>query len=32
MNGVPHSQLAPLPTELRFRIISPTIGSGAYAW
>jgi serine/threonine-protein kinase CHEK1 len=31
MNGVPHSQLAPLPTQVPFRIVSPTIGSGAYA-
>ncbi|KAL2419961.1 Serine/threonine-protein kinase chk1 [Exophiala dermatitidis] len=28
---VPHSQLAPLPSKLPFRIVSPTIGSGAYA-
>jgi hypothetical protein len=27
-----HSQLAPLPTELPFRIVSKTIGQGAYAW
>ncbi|KAL1988345.1 hypothetical protein VTN96DRAFT_10028 [Rasamsonia emersonii] len=26
-----HSQLAPLPTELPFRIVSKTIGQGAYA-
>ncbi|KIW70195.1 hypothetical protein PV04_02487 [Phialophora macrospora] len=31
MNGIPHSQLAPLPTQVPFRIVSPTIGSGAYA-
>ncbi|KAJ9645400.1 Chk1 protein kinase [Knufia peltigerae] len=31
MNGIPHSQLAPLPSQLPFRIVSPTIGSGAYA-
>ncbi|EXJ87424.1 CAMK/CAMKL/CHK1 protein kinase [Capronia epimyces CBS 606.96] len=31
MEGVPHSQLAPLPTKVPFRIVSPTIGSGAYA-
>ncbi|EXJ83562.1 CAMK/CAMKL/CHK1 protein kinase [Capronia coronata CBS 617.96] len=31
MNGVPHSQLAPLPDQVPFRIVSPTIGSGAYA-
>ncbi|KAL8873000.1 MAG: hypothetical protein Q9174_001473 [Haloplaca sp. 1 TL-2023] len=28
---VAHSQLAPLPSELPFRIISKTIGQGAYA-
>lgn len=28
---IAHSQLAPLPTELPFRIISKTIGQGAYA-
>ncbi|MCJ1309617.1 Chk1 protein kinase [Agyrium rufum] len=31
MQQVHHSQLAPLPTELPFLIISQTIGSGAYA-
>ncbi|KAJ9616601.1 Chk1 protein kinase [Cladophialophora chaetospira] len=31
MNGIPHSQLAPLPAQVPFRIVSPTIGSGAYA-
>ncbi|KIX07833.1 uncharacterized protein Z518_02487 [Rhinocladiella mackenziei CBS 650.93] len=31
MEGVPHSQLAPLPAKVPFRIVSPTIGSGAYA-
>ncbi|KAK5197994.1 Chk1 protein kinase [Exophiala xenobiotica] len=31
MNGIPHSQLAPLPSQAPFRIVSPTIGSGAYA-
>jgi hypothetical protein len=29
---VAHSQLAPLPSELPFRIVSKTIGQGAYAW
>lgn len=29
--NVPHSQLAPLPSKLEFRIVSKTIGSGAYA-
>lgn len=31
---IAHSQLAPLPSEseLPFRIISKTIGQGAYAW
>ncbi|KAI9730703.1 MAG: Chk1 protein kinase [Cirrosporium novae-zelandiae] len=28
---IPHSQLAPLPTQLPFKIISKTIGQGAYA-
>ncbi|KAL8943345.1 MAG: hypothetical protein Q9216_001120 [Gyalolechia sp. 2 TL-2023] len=28
---IAHSQLAPLPTELPFRIVSKTIGQGAYA-
>jgi hypothetical protein len=33
MNGVQHSQLAPLPTQnVPFRIVSKTIGAGAYAW
>jgi serine/threonine-protein kinase Chk1 len=27
-----HSQLAPLPSDLPFRIVSKTIGQGAYAW
>ena len=27
-----HSQLAPLPSELPFQIVSKTIGQGAYAW
>lgn len=27
-----HSQLAPLPCDLPFRIVSKTIGQGAYAW
>lgn len=27
-----HSQLAPLPNDLPFRIVSKTIGQGAYAW
>lgn len=27
-----HSQLAPLPDDLPFRIVSKTIGQGAYAW
>lgn len=27
-----HSQLAPLPGDLPFRIVSKTIGQGAYAW
>lgn len=27
-----HSQLAPLPDDLPFRIVSRTIGQGAYAW
>ncbi|KAK4937466.1 Chk1 protein kinase [Elasticomyces elasticus] len=31
MNDIPHSQLAPLPDQVPFRIVSPTIGSGAYA-
>lgn len=26
-----HSQLAPLPDDLPFRIVSQTIGQGAYA-
>ena len=29
---IAHSQLAPLPSELPFRIVSKTIGQGAYAW
>ena len=29
---IAHSQLAPLPGELPFRIVSRTIGQGAYAW
>lgn len=29
---IAHSQLAPLPNELPFRIVSKTIGQGAYAW
>src|SRR5256885_749867 len=29
---IPHSQLAPLPTQVPFRLVSKTIGSGAYAW
>lgn len=29
---IAHSQLAPLPSELPFRIVSQTIGQGAYAW
>ncbi|KAL6713878.1 Chk1 protein kinase [Lecanora helva] len=28
---IPHSQLSPLPSELPFRIVSKTIGQGAYA-
>lgn len=33
MNEVQHSQLAPLPTKnVPFRLVSRTIGSGAYAW
>jgi serine/threonine-protein kinase CHEK1 len=31
MNGIPHSQLAPLPVEVPFRLVSRTVGSGAYA-
>ncbi|KAI7346911.1 kinase-like protein [Hortaea werneckii] len=31
MGGPPNSQVAPLPSNLPFRIISKTIGSGAYA-
>ncbi|KAF2722412.1 kinase-like protein, partial [Polychaeton citri CBS 116435] len=31
MGGPPGSQVAPLPTNLPFRLISKTIGSGAYA-
>ncbi|RMD41413.1 hypothetical protein DV735_g3696, partial [Chaetothyriales sp. CBS 134920] len=31
MAGIPHSQLAPLPIDLPFRLVSKTIGSGAYA-
>lgn len=27
-----HSQLAPLPDDLPFHIVSTTIGQGAYAW
>lgn len=27
-----HSQLAPLPNNVPFRIVSKTIGQGAYAW
>lgn len=27
-----HSQLAPLPSDVPFRIVSKTIGQGAYAW
>lgn len=27
-----HSQLAPLPNDVPFRIVSKTIGQGAYAW
>lgn len=27
-----HSQLAPLPIDVPFRIVSKTIGQGAYAW
>ena len=30
--AIPHSQLAPLPTQVPFRLVSRTIGSGAYAW
>ena len=29
---IAHSQLAPLPSELPFHIVSKTIGQGAYAW
>ena len=29
---IAHSQLAALPDELPFRIVSKTIGQGAYAW
>ena len=29
---ITHSQLAPLPSELPFHIVSKTIGQGAYAW
>ena len=29
---IAHSQLAPLPSELPFQIVSKTIGQGAYAW
>ena len=29
---IAHSQLAPLPNELPFKIVSKTIGQGAYAW
>ncbi|RMY07843.1 hypothetical protein D0868_05134 [Hortaea werneckii] len=31
MGGPPNSQVAPLPSNLPFRVISKTIGSGAYA-
>ncbi|KIV96062.1 hypothetical protein PV10_03643 [Exophiala mesophila] len=31
MNNISHSQLAPLPSQVPFRIVSATIGSGAYA-
>jgi hypothetical protein len=26
------SQLAPLPSDLPFKVVSKTIGQGAYAW
>ncbi|RMZ80811.1 hypothetical protein DV737_g2804, partial [Chaetothyriales sp. CBS 132003] len=31
MTDIPHSQLAPLPIDLPFRLVSKTIGSGTYA-
>lgn len=31
MGGPPGSQVAPLPSNLPFRLVSKTIGSGAYA-